>query len=119
DKAKEIYNQFCRVISEEEIAERIFPEDSLAKLYPERPEPLYNMSNVYFEAKQYKKAIELCDRAIAVDPNFASAYYNKGACLINLRDYNNGCKLIYQAADMGDDMAIQAKPQCDIYYHNK
>ncbi len=107
DKATEIYKQFCRLISEEEIANRIFPDDSLSKLYPDRPE------------KQYKKAIEFCDKAISVDPKYAPAYYNKGACLLNLEDYSNGCKLIYQAADMGDDLALQTKPQCDAYYHNK
>lgn len=119
DKATEIYKQFCRLISEEEIANRIFPDDSLSKLYPDRPEPLYNISNVYFEAKQYKKAIEFCDKAISVDPKYAPAYYNKGACLLNLEDYSNGCKLIYKAADMGDDLALQTKPQCDAYYHKK
>ena len=119
EKAKEVYQQFCMVISEKEIATRIFPDDSLSKLYPYRPEPLYNISNVYFEAKQYRKAIEYCDKALAVYPKYAPAIYNKGACLISMGDYNNGCKLIYKAADMGDEMALQAKPQCKTYYSGK
>jgi tetratricopeptide (TPR) repeat protein len=71
--------QYCQVLSDEQdeqINNRIQPQDSLAKLYPNRPEPLYNISNIYFDARQYRKAIEYCNKAISVDSNYAPAYYN-------------------------------------------
>ena len=112
-EAAQICAQYCRVFSEDQIASRIKPQDSLATLYPNRPEPLYNISNIYFDAKQYQKAIEYCDKAIKADSTYAPAYYNKGACLLNLKDYGKGCQLIYKAAQMGYDLAIKVKPNCD------
>jgi tetratricopeptide (TPR) repeat protein len=105
--------QYCQVLSDEQINNRIQPQDSLAKLYPNRPEPLYNISNIYFDARQYRKAIEYCNKAISVDSNYAPAYYNKGACLINLNEKVKGCLLINKAAAMGYDLAIKTRPGCD------
>ena len=108
-----ICQQYCQVITEEQLARTIRPDDSLSKLYPNRPEPLYNISNIYFDARQYQKAIEYCNKAIAVDSTYAPAYYNKGACLLNLGDKVKGCRLIEKAAGMGYDLAIKIKPNCD------
>jgi len=108
-----ICQQYCQVMTEEQVARKIQPDDSLAKLYPNRPEPLYNISNIYFDARQYQKAIEYCNKAIAVDSTYAPAYYNKGACLLNLGDKVKGCLLIEKAAGMGYDFAIKTKPKCD------
>jgi tetratricopeptide (TPR) repeat protein len=108
-----ICQQYCQVMTEDEVAHAIRSDDSLAKLYPNRPEPLYNISNVYFDARQYQKAIEYCNKAIAVDSTYAPAYYNKGACLLNLGEKVKGCLLIDKAAGMGYDLAIKIKPKCD------
>ena|SRR5579863_661915 len=108
-----ICQQYCQVMTEEQVARAIRPDDSLAKLYPNRPEPLYNISNTYFDARQYQKAIEYCNKAIAADSTYAPAYYNKGACLLNLGDKVKGCRLIEKAASMGYDLAIKTKPKCD------
>ena len=113
EEAKLVYEQYCKVMTEEEIANKVKPLDSLAKLNPNRPDIFYNISNVYFDAKQYQKAIFYCDKAIAIDPKFTYAYYNKGACLINLGEPIKGCELINKAADMGDELAKQMKPKCD------
>lgn len=112
-EAAQICEQYCQVFSEDQLAARIRPQDSLSRLYPSRPEPYYNMSNIYFDAKQYKKAIEYCDKAILADSSYAPAIYNKGACLLNLREYGQGCKFIYKAAGMGYDLAIKLKSSCD------
>jgi tetratricopeptide (TPR) repeat protein len=112
-QAVQVCEQYCQVFSEDQIAGRIRPEDSLSKLYPGRPEPYYNIGNIYFDAKQYKKAIEYCDKAILADSSYAPAYYNKGACLLNLHEYGKGCKFIYKAAGMGYDLAIKLKSSCD------
>ena len=108
-----ICQQYCQVLTEEQVASTVRPEDSLARLYPNRPEPLYNICNTYFDAKQYQKAIDYCDKAIAVDSTYAPAYYNRGACLLNLGHKAAGCLLINKAAGMGYDLAIKMKPACD------
>jgi len=82
-EAELVYEQYCQGPTEDQVLAKIKPEDSLAKLYPTRPEPLYNISNIYFDAKQYRKSIDYCNKAISVDSNFSAAYYNKGVCLIN------------------------------------
>ncbi|MCW3125417.1 MAG: repeat-containing protein [Bacteroidetes bacterium] len=112
-EAELIYQQYCKGLTDNEIKNRVRTQDSLVLLYPNRPEPLYNIGNVYFDAKQYKKSIEFCDKAISIDPKYAPAYYNKGVCLINLGDKVTGCELINKAASMGYDMALQMKPKCD------
>jgi tetratricopeptide (TPR) repeat protein len=108
-----ICQQYCQVMTEDQVAQTIRPDDSLAKLYPNRPEPLYNISNIYFDARQYQKAIEYCNKAIAVDSTYAPAYFNKGACLLNMGDKVKGCRLIEKAASMGYDLAIKTRPKCD------
>jgi tetratricopeptide (TPR) repeat protein len=108
-----ICQQYCQVMTEEQVAVLIRPDDSLAKLYPNRPEPLYNISNVYFDARQYQKAIEYCNKAIAADSTYAPAYYNKGVCLLNLNDKVKGCLLIKKAAGMGYDVSNKLKSSCD------
>ena len=108
-----ICQQYCQLMTDEQVARTIRPDDSLAKLYPNRPEPLYNISNIYFDARQYQKAIEYCNKAIAVDSTYAPAYYNKGACLLNLGEKVKGCRLIEKAAGMGYALAIKTKPTCD------
>ena len=112
-EAQQIYQQYCLGLTDEQILLKIKPQDSLAKLYPNRPEPYYNISNIYFDGKQYSKAIDYCEKAIAVDPNYAPAYYNKGICLLNLGKKEDGCVLISKAADMGYDLAIKLKPKCE------
>jgi tetratricopeptide (TPR) repeat protein len=114
-----ICQQYCQIMTEEQVARLIRPDDSLAKIYPSRPEPMYNISNIYFDAKQYKKAIEYCNKAIALDSTYAPAYYNKGACLLNLGDKIKGCLLIDKAAGMGYDLAIKTKPKCDAILSSK
>ena len=118
-EASLIVQQYFQVYSEEEINNKIKTQDSLAVIYPNRPEPFYNISNVYFDAHQYKKAIEYCDKAISIDTNYAPAYYNKGACLIKLEQRANGCEFINKAATMGYDMALQMKPTCDAILKGK
>jgi tetratricopeptide (TPR) repeat protein len=114
-----IVQQYFQVLSEGEINSRVKTQDSLALIYPNRPEPFYNISNIYFEARQYKKAIEFCDKAISIDTNYAPAYYNKGACLMNLEQRANGCELINKAAGMGFEMALHMKPTCDAILKGK
>jgi tetratricopeptide (TPR) repeat protein len=89
---------------------------------------LYRRAFDKAHANDFHAAIDDLNKAIAMDSNFADAfllrgeikvslgapaYYNKGACMLNLGEYRDGCKLIYKAADMGYDLAVKTKPKCE------
>ncbi len=44
----------------------------------------YNRGSVYYDQKQYAKAIEDLTKAIELNPEFASGYYNRGAVYKNI-----------------------------------
>jgi len=46
-----------------------------------------NKSSVLIELKQYAKAVETCNRALAIKPNDFSALVNKGIALDELNQY--------------------------------
>ena len=67
--------------------------------------------NDYFDKGNYSKAIECYDKAIALKPNDAVVYYNKGLTLYNLGKY--------QEAIACYDKAIELKPNDAVDYCNK
>jgi len=50
------------------------------KKNPENPTFITQLGDVYMYQEDYDKAIELYEQALAIDPNFASALRNAGAC---------------------------------------
>ena len=47
------------------------------QISPINPIEYNNIGNIYFELKNFKKALENFDKALSVDTNFALSYYNK------------------------------------------
>lgn len=60
-----------------------------------------NLSGVYFIKKDYKKALEMADKAIALDPNYAAAYVNRGMAKEMLRDLEGACQDWKKANELG------------------
>jgi outer membrane protein OmpA-like peptidoglycan-associated protein len=62
--------------------------------------------NAYLDAKQqeqyrdYKKAVEYYDEAIALEPEFGDAYLNKGACLYSLHKYKEAIPALEKSRDL-------------------
>jgi tetratricopeptide (TPR) repeat protein len=52
-------------------------EDAAAKR-PRNPRAWSNLAEAYILASRYEQAIRCCDKALALDPNFYAAYYNRG-----------------------------------------
>ena len=46
------------------------------------------------------KAIELYDKVIALDPNYASAYFDKGSILFNKKEVNTSIELTKKAINL-------------------
>jgi tetratricopeptide (TPR) repeat protein len=46
-----------------------------------------NKGRVLYKLGKYEKAIECCDKALKIDPDFMEAWYNKGRALAELGKY--------------------------------
>ncbi len=75
---------------------------------------VYVISVPYINAKnhhQNEKALAWLEKAVIIDPEYASAYYNKGIALTNLERYDEAIKNF--------DKAIKVKPNHTNAYNNK
>jgi tetratricopeptide (TPR) repeat protein len=57
----------------------------------------FQKANELYNTQDYKKAIELYQKAIEVKENEASAYYNSAVCFIKLSKYENAITLLKKA----------------------
>ncbi len=57
----------------------------------------FHKANEYYNAKDYKKAITLYEKAIKFKENEAAALYNSAVCFIKLKDYNKSIDLLKSA----------------------
>src|SRR5208337_3089693 len=65
--------------------------------FPNVPFALNNKGAVFVDRCQYKEAMQLCTKAIQLQPNNSDAYINLAICYNAMHDYNNELKNI----DMG------------------
>lgn len=75
---------------------------------------LYHWIKVY-RNKNPKRSIELCNRAIQINPRFAQIYNERGYANIYLGDYERACVDFVYAEKLGDDFGIKwsmAKGYC-------
>lgn len=65
----------------------------------------YNEGTKLIGEKKFKEAIAEFDKAISIIPRFPEAIFNKGNCLLMLKQNNEACQLIQQSAEMGYEPA--------------
>ena len=65
-----------------DLAERYCVESGAAQ--PTNPRVWVNLASVYVRGKQWQKALENADRAVALKPRYAEAHYLAGAAAANL-----------------------------------
>jgi Flp pilus assembly protein TadD len=56
---------------------------------------------VKFKKEDYKGALEAANKAIKLDPNYASAYVNRGMIKEMLRDMQGACEDWSKARELG------------------
>ena len=78
---------------------------------PEHVDALHFLGLIAMQTKNFPKAVELIDKAIAVAPDFAEAYYNRGVALQELKQLD--------AAVASYDNAITFKPDFAAAYSNR
>jgi tetratricopeptide (TPR) repeat protein len=74
-------------------------------------EELLEEGNTLYSLQRYDEAIRAFDQAIRLDPNYASAHYNKGNSLGNLQRYDEAIRAF--------DQAIRLDPNYAAAYYNK
>lgn len=62
-----------------------------------------NLSGVYFQKKEYKKALDYADKAIKMDKESSAAYVNRGLAKEMLRDMRGACKDWLKAKELGSE----------------
>ena len=56
--------------------------------------------------KEYEKAIEYCQKAIRIDPAFAVAWSNLGACHDGLGNYGKALECYQKAVELDSQNAV-------------
>lgn len=56
----------------------------------------------------YSSAIQNYDKAIAIDPNYADVYFDRGQAYIEIKDFKKACSNFRKACDLGDDASCVA-----------
>ena len=60
----------------------------------------YNLGNIYFKLKNYKKSIEAFEFAIAIDEEYSSAYNNLAESYLNLENYELAKVNFYKSLEL-------------------
>ena len=63
-----------------------------------------NLSAIYFRLKDYKKALEMADKAIKLDANYGNAYVNRANAKEMSRDMNGACDDWFKAKQLGVEL---------------
>jgi cytochrome c-type biogenesis protein CcmH/NrfG len=85
-------------------AERLpSPEDvhlmeDVLKKDPDNLNALISLGNLYFDSSQYKKAIDMYQRALKIDPNNADVRTDMAIMYRGLKDYDRAVKELGEAA---------------------
>ena len=74
-------------------------------------EDFYNQGNDLYASKDYQKALESYDKAIAIKPDYHQAWYNRGISLYELKRYQEAIESYHKA--------IVLKPDYDWAWHKR
>ena len=71
------------------------------EIVPDNPYAYFNLGNLYCLSSQLINSIDSYDKAIALHPYMADAYFNRGLVLIYLKDKEKGCIDLSRAGELG------------------
>jgi len=83
-----------------DLANRIKALESQAEQSPNDPQPLLDLANLYYDQKQFDRAANWYEKALALDPknvnartDLGTAYYNLGRSTDALKEYEKSLKV--------------------------
>ena len=79
------------------------PEESVFESPERNAEYLKDEARQQLSQRQYERAVEACDQAIAINPDYADAYYNRGLAYIRLTEYQNAIEDFDQVVRLSPD----------------
>lgn len=71
------------------------------ELSPQNVFLLYNRGNLSAQRQDYQRAIDDYTAVIAIEPQLAEAYYNRGLCRIYLKQMEEGIRDLSKAGELG------------------
>ena len=69
----------------------------------------------YFKLKRYDDALEKCQKAIELDPNYANGWYNRGIVLYNLEKYEEAIVSLSKAIELNPNDAYSWYNMGNVY----
>ena len=75
--------------------------DQVLRLQPDFVFALYNKANILCAQHEYKDAISYYSQAIALDNDFAEAYFNRGLTYIYTGENDKGLADLSKAGELG------------------
>lgn len=90
-----------RAVDEEEMALGIFQR--LIELTPNNAKAYLRMCETYIERGYFQEGEPYCDEALAIDPNYGSAYAALGQLQYTRRNYEGAIESFQQCVAMGED----------------
>jgi cytochrome c-type biogenesis protein CcmH/NrfG len=80
------------------VAQEIAQLEDLLKRDPQNLQALISLGNAYFDSNQFKKAIDVYQKALAIDPKNADVRTDMAIMYRNLKDYDRAIQEFRQAA---------------------
>ena len=106
DKDLEAIICFCRAnwrYRLEEVDQELMLRDyeQVLRLQPDFTFALYNKANILGSQRDYNQAIQYYTQAIAQDPDFAEAYFNRGLTYVYIGENEKGLADLSKAGELG------------------
>ncbi len=95
-KALELVEEGCRAASENDIEQAIRHFQDSLSYYPTAEAYTYIGWMLSFKG-EYEKAIELCKKAIEIDPDFGNPYNDIGSYLMKLNKFDDAIAWLEKA----------------------
>ncbi|HME41712.1 MAG TPA: tetratricopeptide repeat protein [Syntrophorhabdales bacterium] len=107
-QAQKLFAQGFALYQEGQLAEAQVLYEEILRLQPKHFDALHLLGVIAAKTKNHKTAVELMDKAIAVNQNAPAVYSNRGIALHELKQFD--------AALASYDKAIAIKPDYDFLY---
>ncbi len=100
----QLFNEGLALAEKDEYENALSVFGQYRKFHPEDPKVYYHLADCHYSLQKYDHALELVDRAIAMDEEYGEAFRLKGFILIENREYNIAIPFLeYSNAVLPDD----------------